>query len=104
MQSKQFIRTKEDFVCEHCGASVQGTGYTNHCPTCLWSKHVDVNPGDRKAVCLGMMQPTAIEVKGDTYVLSHTCVTCGHVKRNKVTKYDDMDAVVSLTKKLNSNT
>lgn len=24
-------------MCEHCSAEVLGTGYTNHCPKCLWS-------------------------------------------------------------------
>ena len=52
---KKFIKVKEDFVCEHCGAEVKGDGYTNHCPKCLWSKHVDVHPGDRAAECGGMM-------------------------------------------------
>ena len=28
---------------------MKGNGYTNHCPKCLWSKHVDINPGDRGA-------------------------------------------------------
>ena len=42
-----FTRKVEDFTCEHCGREVHGNGYTNHCPHCLHSKHVDVNPGDR---------------------------------------------------------
>ena len=33
------IKNKEDFICENCGAFVVGTGYTSHCPQCLWSKH-----------------------------------------------------------------
>src|SRR3989338_8156335 len=47
--SRRFQRTKEDFTCERCGFFVRGSGYTNHCPQCLWSKHVDVNPGNRQA-------------------------------------------------------
>ena len=44
----RFIRREENFVCEVCGAKVKGTGYTNHCPQYLWSKHVDkLIPGDR---------------------------------------------------------
>ncbi|MBU3901416.1 RNHCP domain-containing protein, partial [Patescibacteria group bacterium] len=49
MQSKKFQRKIEDFVCGHCGPKIKGTGYTDHCPKCLWSQHVDVNPGDRQA-------------------------------------------------------
>lgn len=44
---KHFTKTVEDFICAHCGTHVRGNGYTNHCPECLWSKHVDNNPGDR---------------------------------------------------------
>ena len=52
--SATFIRKTEDFICEHCGREVRGNGYTNHCPYCLWSKHVDINPGDRAAGCGGL--------------------------------------------------
>ncbi|MEK7158524.1 MAG: RNHCP domain-containing protein, partial [Patescibacteria group bacterium] len=45
--SRTFQRRVEDFTCESCGAQVTGDGYTNHCPQCLVSKHVDVYPGDR---------------------------------------------------------
>jgi Zn finger protein HypA/HybF involved in hydrogenase expression len=48
-----FKRTIEDFTCEHCGEQVTGNGFTNHCPQCLWSKHVDIDPGDRLALCGG---------------------------------------------------
>ena len=58
--TRRFARTVEDFVCEKCGTQVEGDGYTNHCPHCLWSRHVDVNPGDRKATCKGMMEPVAV--------------------------------------------
>jgi hypothetical protein len=60
--STVFKKTKEDFVCEHCGKPVVGNGYTNHCPECLWSKHVDVNPGDRAATCLGLMEPVGVTI------------------------------------------
>lgn len=91
-----FIRTKEDFICEHCGAEVVGNGYTNHCPQCLWSKHVDVDPGDRASACGGLMEPTDVHTKDGEYVLIHTCVRCGHVKPNKVAKGDNFDTVVAL--------
>lgn len=93
-----FQKTVEDFVCEHCGASVIGSGYTNHCPKCLWSKHVDIEPGDRKATCGGMMEPTAVEGATPDYVLIHTCEKCGHTKRNLLAANDDMDAVLSIVK------
>ena len=43
---KKFTKIDEEFICENCGAKVEKLGYTcrNHCPHCLYSKHVDVNP------------------------------------------------------------
>jgi len=47
--ARLFTRNIENFTCERCGAAVEGNGFTNHCPACLCSKHVDINPGDRAA-------------------------------------------------------
>ena len=62
-----FIRKTEDFICENCGAVVVGNGYTNHCPACLYSKHVDRSPGDRAADCGGLMEPVAVALKRGDY-------------------------------------
>lgn len=91
-----FFRRIEDFTCEHCGAAVAGDGYTNHCPQCLWSKHVDVDPGDRASECGGMMEAISVEREGDGWVLTHLCQRCSHVKRNKMSPVDDFDAIVAL--------
>jgi hypothetical protein len=91
-----FVKNKEDFVCETCSTKVTGTGYTNHCPQCLWSKHVDVVPGDRAATCGGMMQPLRVEGTADSYTLVHRCEKCGTEKRNKVAPTDTMDALIEL--------
>jgi len=95
-----FKKTKEDFICEKCGYAVMGTGYTNHCPKCLWSKHVDIHPGDRAAECGGMMEPVAVELDGEETILVHKCLKCGHNKRNKVQKEDDYDKVIAITAKM----
>ncbi len=92
-----FTRTVEDFQCEHCGASVVGNGYTNHCPKCLWSKHVDTHPGDRASACKGMMKPAAVERVGDEWILTHRCERCGYEKRNTMAPEDNFDAAVALS-------
>ncbi len=94
--SRKFQRTKENFICEKCGFFVEGTGYTNHCPQCLWSKHVDINPGDRQEKCLGLMEPIGVECKGGKYIVLHQCVLCGFKKRNKKAENDNMNAVSKL--------
>ena len=79
-----FTRNKEDFICEHCGAHVAGNGYTNHCAKCLWSRHVDVEPGDRAADCGGMMEPVALIGSTPDYRIVHRCTKCGMMRRSIV--------------------
>jgi len=95
---KKFTRTKEDFVCDHCGASIKGTGYTNHCPNCLWSKHVDINPGDRLNSCQGMMRPVRLELDHGEQALIHKCEKCAKIMRNKTTLNDSANALIGLAK------
>lgn len=80
--AKRFIRRIEDFVCENCGEHIKGSGYTNHCPNCLYSKHVDINPGDRMSECGGMMKPSALKKTGDGFVITFVCERCGQIKKN----------------------
>ncbi|MFA6227464.1 MAG: RNHCP domain-containing protein [Candidatus Paceibacterota bacterium] len=98
-QPKKFQKKVEDFVCEKCGNTVKGTGYTNHCSKCLWSKHVDVNPGDRAEACAGMMCPIKIETEKGEFVITHKCVKCGFERRKKIEKEDNFDEVVRVSKK-----
>lgn len=95
--TKQFQRTIEDFVCGHCGSSVTGDGYTNHCPKCLWSKHVDVNPGDRASACEGMMKPAGLRVTPDGNDILHRCEACHHEKWNKTAKEDNMEEIIKIS-------
>jgi len=99
METKKFQRNKEDFICEKCGREVEGNGYTNHCPACLWSKHVDVNPGDRAEECQGMMEPVALELKEELFRIIHKCEKCGHEKKNKAVDGDDFNKLVKLSRR-----
>lgn len=77
------------FRCGHCGFEVggdaPGTAHRNHCPNCLWSRHVDDDsPGDRDAECGSLMEPIAISVRGDgEWVLVHRCRGCDHLRLNR---------------------
>ena len=63
MTVARFTKNKEDFICAVCGTEVKGNGYTNHCPNCLSSLHVDINPGDRACACKGIMLAVELEHK-----------------------------------------
>ncbi len=92
-----FIKLKEDFVCENCGFEVRGTGYTNHCPRCLFSKHVDIDPGDRLSKCGGLMEPSEILKNGDEISIMHSCINCGFKRKNKKQENDNMDLIIKLS-------
>ena len=94
---KRFTKVKENFTCAHCGADVLGNGYTNHCPKCLYSKHVDNNPGDRQSNCGGMMRPISVESRNSEFIITHKCEKCGKVIKQKTSENDDMDTIISIS-------
>lgn len=100
----KFTRTTEDFTCGHCGASVKGNGFTNHCPNCLWSKHVDFFPGDRKNTCGGLMEPVGLELRDKKYRLTHQCLKCGELTHCKTLPEDSIDALAKLSETLAKKT
>ncbi|MCK2244010.1 MULTISPECIES: RNHCP domain-containing protein [unclassified Crossiella] len=91
----RFTRRIEDFTCGHCERTVRGNGYTNHCPHCLWSRHVDVNPGDRAATCGGLMPPVAAGIHKDAYFVVQRCEKCGHQRRNKTAPRDSRETILT---------
>lgn len=97
MEPKKFQRRKENFICDHCGIAVRGDGYTDHCPRCLWSRHEDINPGDRRSGCRGMMKPAGFELKNGRYVISYRCEKCGYKHKVKAAEGDDFDRILEIT-------
>lgn len=100
METKRFTKNDESFVCKSCGAEVPPLKYTsrNHCPKCLASLHLDVNPGDRAADCGGIMDAVSAEPdprKG--FIITHKCRKCGAVRRNKAAADDDINKIIRLT-------
>jgi len=78
-------------------ARALGTAHRNHCPRCLWSRHVDTKPGDRAAGCGSRMEPIAVWVRGDEeWALVHRCVACQALKANRIAGDDNEFLLVSL--------
>lgn len=90
----------EDFKCAQCGQFVFGDGYRNHCPCCLYSKHVDIIPGDRAADCGGIMTVVDIELEHGALIFTHHCQNCGQTKRNRAHTEDDIEAIIALMSQL----
>ncbi|HLD71821.1 MAG TPA: RNHCP domain-containing protein [Candidatus Peribacteraceae bacterium] len=92
-----FISRQEPFDCEQCEAHVlplEHGSCRNHCPVCLWSKHVDLEgPGDRASECQGLMQPVLLDQDGKKgWMILHRCTLCHAEKRNKAAPDDDLTA------------
>lgn len=97
---KRFNELDEGFICEHCGKEVKPLGYTSrdHCPYCLYSKHVDINPGDRENPCKGLLKPIEIEKFKDTYKIVYQCEKCKAPHKNIIAKDDDMNRIIEISK------
>lgn len=78
------------FKCEKCGSQViplTNGSYRNHCPFCLYSKHLDNKPGDRLSHCKGLMKPIALDYSSKKgYQIVHQCIKCEKIQKNKVAK------------------
>ena len=91
----------ESFTCRVCGRLVvpegAGSGHRNHCPNCLSSLHVDVEPGDRAADCGGIMEPVAVWVrKQGEWAVIHRCRRCGALSSNRVAADDNPMKLMSI--------
>ncbi len=96
---KRFLMRDENFKCENCGQEVSKLNYTarDHCPYCLCSKHVDINPGDRLNSCKGLLRPIGIEKFKDTYKIIYQCEQCNMIHKNVMAVDDDFEEIINLS-------
>lgn len=96
---KNFSKLDEEFICENCGKDVKKLNYTSrdHCPYCLHSKHVDINPGDRANTCKGLLAPIEIEKFKNTYKIIYKCKKCDQIHKNVIATDDDFDKIIDLS-------
>lgn len=96
---KRFNMIDEGFTCENCKKEVLKLNYTarDHCPYCLYSKHVDINPGDRANNCKGLLRPISIEKYKNTYKIIYKCLKCGELHKNIMANDDDFNEVIRLS-------
>jgi hypothetical protein len=89
----------DEFICENCGSKVSKLGYTarDHCPHCLFSKHVDLMPGDRQNKCMGLLEPIGIEKFKSTFKIIYRCKKCSELHKNIIANDDNMDEIIRLT-------
>ena len=101
------------FTCRQCQAAVythpmiSGVKNRNHCPYCLWSRHVDhAQPGDRMSACKAIMQPIGLTMKrgrnkygAETcgeLMLIHRCSECGKLSINRIAADDLIERLMDI--------
>lgn len=96
---KRFTMKDETFICEYCHKNVNKLNYTarDHCPYCLYSKHIDIMPGDRLNKCKGLLKPIGIEKFKNTYKIVYQCQKCNQIHKNIIASDDNMDIIIKLT-------
>jgi len=99
----------DGFECRHCHTFVtsepliSGVRNRNHCPYCLWSRHMDLwEAGDRLAACRAPMEPVGLTLKlarkkygseqGELMII-HRCIDCGKLSLNRIAADDLPDRV-----------
>lgn len=104
---------EKGFKCENCHflvktSKLMGTYHRNHCPNCLWSKHVDEKfSGDRKCLCRGIMEPIGLTFKDEgvdkhgkkrqgELMIAHRCQECDRVSINRIAGDDNPKAILEL--------
>ena len=99
---KRFNMIDEEFICENCLKKVEKLNYTarDHCPYCLYSKHVDINPGDRNNDCMGLLEPISIEKYKNTYKIIYKCLKCHQYHKNIMANDDDFNIIIQLSKNI----
>ncbi len=102
-----FVKNDESFICENCNKKVEKLEYTSrdHCNHCLYSKHLDITPGDRSNECKGALKPFNIEVsnKIDSEVIVYKCLKCGSIVRNIVARDDDKNNIYKIVENFAKN-
>lgn len=102
METKKFAKNNQSFVCDNCGKEVPAhlTSSRDHCCFCLWGKHVDINPGDRKNGCKGMLKPIGIRTTGGKSQIVYDCAKCQGRIFNIIAEDDNKESITELYSKI----
>lgn len=91
-----FIMKNESFCCENCKEEISkhpSWSARNHCPHCLYSKHLDKDfPWDRASECHSIMKPVWKDYhKNKGWMVIHQCQKCSKKIPNKLAEDDNVE-------------
>lgn len=91
-----FTKNDESFVCLNCNKKVEKLKYTSrdHCNHCLYSIHIDIEPGDRLNECKGMLIPiNVLSTSKKGLVIEYRCSKCKEVVNNIAAEDDNNEMI-----------
>lgn len=96
---KRFTKHNNSFICLNCGTHnpQHATSSRDHCIQCLYSMHVDINPGDRMNPCKGLLEPIGIQQKNGKVQIVYRCQQCKQIVFNIVAEDDNKDVLLELS-------
>lgn len=99
MNPRKFVKNNCGFICKVCSVQVppHPSSSRDHCNNCLYSTHVDVNPGDRENPCHGLLEPVGIDLKKGEKCILYKCKECRKRVVNTVAPDDSQDEIVKLS-------
>lgn len=111
-QKSETYQRQVGFECLHCKQNVasqalySGVNNRNHCPYCLFSRHVDLfKAGDRLCACRESMQPLGLTFKKERkkygsplgeLMLIHQCTACKAISINRVAADDSNERLLGV--------
>lgn len=97
--ARRFIENNQGFVCKVCGVEVplHPSSSRDHCNNCLYSLHIDIDPGDRLNSCKGLLRPVGIELKKGEKRVLYKCQNCGGRVVNITAPDDNSEEIVKLS-------
>lgn len=91
-----FIKNDKSFICINCNKKIEKLKYTSrdHCNYCLYSIHIDIQPGDRLNECKGILIPiNCFTTSKKGMVIEYKCSKCKKIVRNIAAKDDNKDII-----------
>ena len=86
----------ESFSCDNCWKEISkhpSWSARNHCPFCLYSKHLDKDfPGDSASECYSTMKALCKDYhKNKGWMVVHECMKCWKKISNKLAEDDSVE-------------
>lgn len=94
------MKEEKEYRCLCCGWTSDlkdKEPWPDHCPNCLYSLHLDREPGDRASDCHGRMEPIGVWVrKNGEWAIIHRCLRCGKIGSNRIAADDNPMKLMAL--------